>query len=400
MERAGAAGGTGDTSWEPGVDDHTMELTPRDLGTERYLTILRRRLLPSIMTVNGTAVSATGETIPPLRKRRREGRVQKRIQRYWTRDLNLDADTSEAVADIISRGTPGVNMKLGIILSTIYMFFGAFLAWMIVRDPMLPMMFLTAWALIVFASVVTPRNSIKTAHNRAVTVQEVEAMLPGARGRLERMYLNLVLDALRLELPSESAKADIQSALRNLGDAISRLPADPVGIQDATSLRKEAMELRQQAASEHDGFIQASLHRQAEALERRASMVAQNSRAARRSAALRREARIQMDNLRGVMVSYSQLSASDLTAVGQISEAVQRVSAEAQALSLAQGELEHDELTALFGEPLPAVQAPPLVVPQPTIAPQQVVVQQNTTQPSAPVQQPQTVTSRQWWRNG
>jgi hypothetical protein len=238
------------------------------------------------------------------------------------------------------------------------------------------------------------------AHDKAISQQELESLLPMARGRLERTYLNLALDILRADIPSESAQNDIRAALRHIGDVVTRLPADPVSTQDATTLRREAMELRQQASAEHDSVVASSLYRQAEALERRAALVAQNSRSARRATALRREARTQMDSLRSVLVAYSQMGHIDTAAAGQLAEAVQRVSTEAQALGMAQQELEAEEIERLFGGHVPLEPIPHVVQPVPQQVVQQVGTSHQPVQPTQPTPQAPTTPSRQWWRGG
>jgi hypothetical protein len=334
-----------------------------------------------------------------------------RVRERWVRDLNLDPKTGEEVSDIVMKGASGVGMKVGMILSTVYLFMGFMFAMLNNAPFPIPLIFVFAWVLLMVAITAAPRNSIKQAHERALTVPEVEALLPTARGRLERMYLNLVLDVMRQEIRSESTQADIRSALSHLGDAISKLPADPVSTQDATSLRKEALALRQQAASEHDTFIQGSLNRQAEALERRAALAAQNNRSARRAAALRREARTQIDSLRSVLVAHSQLDHASANQIGQLSDVIHRVSAEAQALAIAQRELEEEELAHLYGSPLPEMveQTQPQRIETLPVA-QEIVQQvgQNGGTPTTPTAspasntppQPQTAATRQWWRGG
>lgn len=339
----------------------------------------------------------------PTRKRGRRGRLRNRVRNYWVKDLNVDEETADEVAELVSRGTPGVGSKVGAIIASIYLLFGAFLTGAMGAPFWVTMMFLIFWGLVTWAIITSPRKTVKLAHEKAVNQQELEALLPTARGRLERMYLNLALDIQRADIPSESAQNDIRAALRHIGDVISRLPADPVSTQDATALRREALELRQQASGEHDSVVASSLYRQAEALERRAALVAQNSRSARRATALRREARTQMDSLRSVLVAYSQMGHMDTAAAGQLAEAVQRVSTEAQALGLAQQELEAEEIERLFGGHVPLEPLAPIVQPAPPQVVQQVSATHQPAQsppPGQPTPQSPTTSSRQWWRGG
>jgi hypothetical protein len=368
-----------------------MELTPRDLGTERYLSVIRKRVTP--MTPQGTPATGTGADNAPVRRRGR--RVRSRIRRYWVQDLNVDDETAAEVADIVSKGTPGVGMKVGLFIFSLYFWLGIFITSLFAPFGV-PFTLLLMWSIITPLILMSPRKTVRQMDEKPLTVPEVEAMLPHARGRLDRMYLNLVMDALRQEVPTESAKSDIRAALRHLGDVVASLPADPVGTRDAGSLHKEAMERRQQAAMETDSVVQASLIRQADALERRATVAALNDRSSRRAAALRREARTMMDSLRSILVAYQQTAPTDSASIGQLSDAVQRMASEAQAVATAKRELEDDEIERLFGGPLPQPVPVPTIVPQTPTNGHNHTVQ---TQPSSPSPQPQVV-SRQWWRGG
>ncbi|GAB4452456.1 MAG: hypothetical protein OHK0029_03390 [Armatimonadaceae bacterium] len=386
-----------------------MDLTPQDLGTERYISILRERLIPISMYSNPAMQGGTA-----LRKRR----TPKALRKHWVRDLNLDEKTADDAADLVLQGTPGTGMKVGVILATAYMWMAAFIALGAGAPPVFPLLFVFLWFAVMSVSLSSPRRALKKAHERTLTVSEVESLLPTARGRLERMYLHLTLDVMRQEIPSESARNDIRAALRHLGDAISKLPAEPVSTLDAAALRREALALRQQAATEHDSFVQSSLNRQAETLERRASLAAQNSRSARRTAALRREARLQMDALRSVLLAHAQVDNQSVSEVGRLSEVVHRISSEAQALSLAQRELEDEEIERLFGASVPSTEIQPTSTAAPTAPPattqtaqtdpaaqQQQVVQNGLSgSPGTPSgetpAQPQTPPTKQWWRSG
>jgi hypothetical protein len=376
-----------------------MELTPHDLGNERFVSLLRRRVSPT--GPNGQPGSTGWDNTPP---RRRVKRTRSRVRRYWVKDLNLDDETAEEVGEIVAKGMPGVGMGVGLFIFSLYLFLAMFIAGLASKSAAIPFVLFTLWASITPLILMSPRKSVKRMHEKPLTAAEVEAMLPHARGRLDRMYLNLVLDAIRQEIPSESAQADIRAALRHLGDVVASLPADPVSAQDAGELHREARERRQQAAVENDSVVQASLMRQADALERRASVAAINDRSSRRVSTLRREARTMMDSLRSVLVAYQQTAPADTASINQLSETVQRMASEAQAVAVAKRELEEEEIERLFGGPIPQ---PVTLVPQsaPQTAPQNAQTPPNNhqhtvqVQPTAPTQQPQVV-SRQWWRGG
>jgi hypothetical protein len=365
-----------------------MQIYPRDLGTERYLSILRRRFIPT--TLQGAYAYQSNE-LALSRTSGRPARLRKRLGRYWVRGLDLDEKTGEEAAALTWGSQHGVGVRVGLIIVSTYLLMGFFITLAAGAPfPIPPLLFL-AWLGLCTAMLTAPRQALKRADEKALTVSEVEALLPTARGRLERMYLNLVADAMRQEGLSASAQSDIRAALRYLGETISRLPAEAVPHADASTLRQEAQERRSEAARETDSFVQKSLLRQAEALEERATLAEQNGLSARRLSALRREARAHMDALRAVLVGYQQLGQTDTASAEHLSHTVQRIASEAEATAVAHRELDEDEIARLFGAPLPT----PVAVP---VAPQN-QMQQVGTQAQQPAPQQQPVSSRQWWRN-
>jgi hypothetical protein len=374
-----------------------MELFPRDLGTERYLATLRRRLTPFAGTNNGVSTLTLDEA-EPNQSRPRFRRVRgRRLRRYWVKDLNLDDETAEKLGGALWRGAPGINVRVGAIIVSIYLLMPTLITTAAGAPFFIPVLLLMMWALVTYAILLSPRQTIKKLHEKAITATEVETMLPNARGRLERSYLGLVLDALRTEVPSVSAQNDIRAALKDLGDTVMRLPADAVPMTDPATLRQQAQEQRAKAQAENDSFVRASLLRQAEGYERRAALSDENVVSARRQTALRREARIQMDALRAVLVAFQHTSQADASSVAHLSDAVSRVAQEAQAVSIARRELEEDEIARLFGKPLPSdLPRQPVVAPAVAPQPQTQAVGQGG---AAPQPQPQVVPSRNWWRN-
>ena len=372
-----------------------MDLTPSDLGTERYLAVMRRRL--SMLAQSGTAANGNGmagyvvdDTPLPAKIRRRT----RYVRRYWTKDLGLDPDTAEKVGELAWKGGPGVGARVVSIIFGIYWMMGMFAA-LASQSPVWVLGLLALIVLIVGSAMAAPRPVLRKQHSRVIGKSEIESLLPTARGRLERTYLNLVLDSLRQTIPSESAQADIRAALRDLGDTVSRLPSDAVPATSEETLREQATERRLQAQAEPDSFVRASLLREAEAFDRRAAMGAQSASSARRLSALRHEARTQMDALRAVLIAFEHTSHADATTITHLSETVQHVALEAQAASTARRELEEDEIVTLFGKPIPAAMPvePVVQTRQPAVAPPTRVVQP-TDEPKVQVLQP----GRPWWR--
>lgn len=369
-----------------------MQIMPRDLSSDRYLSVLYRRF--SHQQNNGqvrqvdTAPSAVAET--------RSTRLSRLLSRRWTRGLDLKEEEAETLGSQIWSGPTGVGMRVGFSIVSVYLVMFSALALLAHGfPPAIPFTIFLVWLGLGAMVVSGPRKQIQKADEKPLTVAEVEAMLPHARGRLDRLYLNLLLDAVRQEVPSVSAQADIRVALHALGEVISKLPADPVAVVAPDALRQQAQQVRHQALYEADSVVQASLNRQAEALERRASLGEQGGTGARRTSALRREVRAQMDSLRAVLAGYSQGANVSNATVSQLSDAVTRVASEATAVAVAHRELDDLEIERLLGYPAPPVEAIPIpkpVVQQPT--PQ-------TVQPQQPAKPPvQQVGSRRWWTGG
>ena len=380
-----------------------MELTLRDLGQERYISLIGKRLVALQAAANGRYY-AQNNTSPFNQVTAGRGRkTPRRIARYWTKNLNISDEESQRIADQLWLGPYGATIKAFAIVFAIHMMIPLMLAGTGAPPSVflfLGMFFPALWGIIVGAMLMAPRQQLKQADERSLTVEEVETLLPTARGRLERQYFGLVMDALRTDIPTESAKSDIRAALRHLGDAISRLPADPVAAVDADALRREASGLRLQAARESDSFIEASLGRQADMLEQRAVLAAQNGRAARRMAMLRREARTQMDGLRSVLVGFAQTPQMDSASVNQLSAALHRVAGEAKAVALAHQELAEEELGRMYGGPLPTPQAIPVATPQAltqTVTPNGSGPVPVATPPAVPTNSKDPAASRHWW---
>jgi hypothetical protein len=258
-----------------------------------------------------------------------------------------------------------------------------------------------AWMALLFGMIASPRQALHKAHQRALEPMEIETLLPTARGRLETSYLNLIRDARQTEVPSEAAQEDIRAALRAMGETIAQLPAEPVRPQDAAALTQSVEALRAQASAETDSVVRDSLLRQAAALEKQIGSANDAARSARRAQALRREVRVQMDALRSALLAFNDgaLATHQTGALTTaLSDAMQQVATEAQAVALARQELADQELSGLLGTSHTShTQAAPVAIP----APQPVTKPLLTPQPQ--VQETQTQQQvgqgQPWWRN-
>ncbi|MBC8103936.1 MAG: hypothetical protein H7Z41_15285 [Cytophagales bacterium] len=367
-----------------------MEIYPRDLGTENYLGILRRRLSPIATHPNspGTNAMASSQQEP---KRVRS----RRVKRYWTRGLNLTEAETEKVSSLVWNSVPGGVARVISLIFSIYLGIGA-AATLAGGAYSVTLILFLAWVALIFGMMASPRQALRKAHQRALDTMEIESLLPTTRGRLETTYLNLVRDARQTEVPSAAAQEDIRVALRAMGETITQLPAEPVRPQDADTLAQNAHALRDQAAAETDAVVRDSLLRQAVTLEKQMGSANASAKSARRAQALRREVRVQMDALRSALLSFNDgaLAAQQTGAVTTaLSDAMQQVATEAQAVTLARQELADQEIAGLLGTPPVAPVARPAAQPvaKPLLTPQQPVAE-------TPPQQ-QVGQGRQWWRN-
>lgn len=375
-----------------------LEIYPRDMGTENYLTLVRSRLSPMTSAAHYRApglvvASAAPHEARPLRNRR--------LRRYWTRGLNLNEEEAEKVGSIAWNSAPGTGARVGSAIFSLYLVIFGIITLSSGAVPAAMALFI-GWLALIFGMMATPRQALRRAHQRPLDSMEIETLIPTARGRLETAYVNLVRDVLQTEVPSPAAADEIRAALRAMGETISQLPAEPVRPQDAAALTQSMMALRTQASAETDSVIRDSLLRQAVTLEKQIGSANDAAKSARRVQTLRREVRVQMDALRSALLSFNDgaVTTHQTGAVTTaLSDAMQHIAQEAQAVSLARQELADQEIAGLLGashtQIAPATQtnaapiAKPLLTPQPPVQealPQQQVGQGKTT--------------GQWWRNG
>ena len=367
-----------------------MEIYPRDLGTENYLAILRRRLSPITGTAHfrGHVPATAPHEAKPLRNRR--------LRRYWTRGLNLSEQEADKVGSIAWNSAPGTGARVVSIIFSIYL--GMF-AIITLANGVWPatLIFSLVWMGLIFAMMASPKQALRKAHQRPLDNMEIEALLPTTRGRLENAFVNLVRDAQQTEIASPDVQNDIRAALRAMGETISQLPAETVRPQDAAALTQSAQTLRAQAAGETDSVVRDSLLRQAVTLEKQIGSANDVAKSARRVQTLRREVRVQMDAMRSALLAFNDGAVTTHQTGFQtnaLSDAMQHIAQEAQAVSLARQELADQEIMGLMGTPQTVSVAQPAAQPiaKPLLTPQQPVQE-------TPPQQ-QVGQGRQWWRNG
>jgi hypothetical protein len=360
-----------------------MEIFPSDLDKDHYVALLRRRMSP----ITWAAAFRAPDRLAAQSKRK----PNRHLVRLWTAGLDLPPEEVDTVGLVVWNSAHGTQARIGWIIITIYLFaFGIPLGLSDGVPPEIPGLLFAAWVAASAGMALAPKYALRKAHGRQLELDEVEGLLPAARGRLDETFLNLIRDALRTGIQSPTAEVSIRQALKALGGAIAALPADRAQVADARSLAIRARELRDQAAREPDPLLQASLQRQAASVEERARTGDETARIARRVQALRREVREQMDSLRNLLMLGDPAAVLQREAAAErLTDSVRQLSRDAYAASVARQELAVDDLAILLGGgALPAMQ--PAVAPRPAPAPeqQQVVQQQPPTSPPG----------RAWWR--
>ncbi len=183
----------------------------------------------------------------------------------------------------------------------------------------------------------------------------------GTQDELEVAFLDLALQASRLEGLSETTENEVRATLESVGEAVTSLPppdSQDTALHDAASLLADADALLARAARETDTVIADSLRRQAETLTDRAQATEQNALAVRRVRVLRQELHAQIGTLRATLPTLGRnasassanaplnraATATPDAAFARIADGVRDVAREAVALADA-----HDELEEALG---------------------------------------------------
>ena len=313
-----------------------MNLFPQDLGEKRSRILAARR---------------AGRTVPPNEGAPPIGAWGRR----WLGEQKTEWTPAEARASLDAARRPArawaalgllaIPPALGLGLSSHEM-------------PVILLDFALASGWMWFFALAQPRRLVARKHGqmfeRAVTPGEIAALLPQAHDELERSYLTLVMDVVRQEVAGAQEQGpasgtDLRSALRALGDAIDKLPATrAVGhlslggeTPDIMTevLRRTAAETLIQAQAEPDRVVAASLIRRVEALHRRADATMRANVLVRRFAVLRQEMAAETEALRAGLAAY-YTGAHDIADLTRLAEDMQRVAAEAAAMTAAVEEVD------------------------------------------------------------
>ncbi|WP_423257665.1 hypothetical protein, partial [Escherichia coli] len=114
--------------------------------------------------------------------------------RFWTRDLGLSGEIEEKTKELVT-GWPSFSAVSGltIFLSLIFLLPALLMLASGSGVAFLGAVMFSFWALMMYCTVFVPRSTLKQAFQKPLTAQEVESLMPSARGRLDRAYLSLVL---------------------------------------------------------------------------------------------------------------------------------------------------------------------------------------------------------------
>jgi len=310
-----------------------MELRPADLGGKRAVEIVRQRASTyQSSRFKGRMRNAFGAM------RRPQGKpTLNALGRLVTQGSGMDeATAAEAVAATQSM-TGG--MLGGFLAST---------AGMITPVVMFASqgnytgiaIFGTTWALMSTIFVGLPLTLIRKWIHTPLSDLEINHLATENSSSLDRTFAQLIREVTRQEHISPEAEEGLREAIRAIGDAIDRLPPLPASSTvDAIALHQNALTVRVRADTETDAITQASLARQADALERSALAAERSSVHLRRTNALHQELTAQIEALRlGLTAFYT--GDADITGLTALSENVRTVAAEATSVAEARTELD------------------------------------------------------------
>ena len=148
---------------------------------------------------------------------------------FWTQRLQVrDEETRAKVARIAQSGGNGVGMTLISFFSAVHLALPLSIWATQAQHPEIVALLAGTWGVGIYGMWrYAPRHWLLKMDKSPVTATEIESFLPAARGNLERQYLSLALDVLRVKVPTEAIKTEIQDSLAALGEAVMALPGDP-----------------------------------------------------------------------------------------------------------------------------------------------------------------------------
>jgi hypothetical protein len=200
------------------------------------------------------------------------------------------------------------------------------------------------------AGMIGPMFVFRAATLRPVSDGELEFLLAFGRDDLDREFLFLARQALRVETDA-ATEAQIRACIAELGEAIDRLPAsDPIPA-NVTDLLNQARELRESASAEGDALVASSLLRQAKAHERADEASERAHVLARRARFLRDELHAQAHALRLGVTAFASGEEGDMVGLCRLAESARDVAREVDAVVAARSEISSHELSLAAAEP-------------------------------------------------
>jgi hypothetical protein len=318
-----------------------MEIRPTDLGLRRGVPILSERARSmQNMRRGGRLAGAIGAA-----QKKRLGT----LGRWWLRGSGLDDETGAEVLHamrgpllgLVGGFCGGFGGAFGI--NAIAMTATSLLTANAGPGPVLAAVFGAIGAAGVGVGLGYPRTLVQHWIGTPLSEGELDMLLAThPETGLERRFLNLVREAIRVENAPEKVTEELRAAIQTLGAAIDTLPplSEETMALNPETLRAEALALRERSLAETDRVVADSVERRANALEQQADAIGHSAQAIRRNVAQREELDAQLEALRLGLVAYYSGGQSDSTGLVQLATSARAVAGETQALASATAELD------------------------------------------------------------
>ncbi|MBC7805158.1 MAG: hypothetical protein H7145_03310 [Akkermansiaceae bacterium] len=310
-----------------------MELQPADLGGGLALEVIHARVATANAGRRGGRLRAALVQRAPVGKPARLGMIDRLI----LRGSGLSEEAQNKAAEALSMTRTG--MVIGSLAPTVG-FLPAIFAFAS-QGNMAGVGVIAAMGLGMSAMVTGLSLSYGRRHVSAPLTEDELANLTVANqgSTLRQDFLRLAREISKQEKISPEAEAGLRDALRSLGDALEQLPFSTTNTASPVELRENAATVRSRADAEPDSVTQASLLRQADALERSAQAAERSALIWKRTIALHAELAAQIESLRlGLTAFYT--GDGDVSGLAALSENVRTVAAEAVSVASARAELD------------------------------------------------------------
>jgi len=290
-----------------------MRLLPADLPLEWHVRLAQRRANPA----------ATGPLDAPPPRLGLLGRI-------WSHGSGLDQARAAALAPVTGLASNLLTWLVGLPVAML----GIPIAMESGVGP--GAAFFVAMGLLF--SLGLAQWAFRAAVQRPLGEVEIQSLAALARNDLEREFLGLIGDLVRLKAPAAD-EATLRAALTDLATAVTTLPDVSFHVADPTELREEAGRVQAAAAAETDRPTAESLGRRAEALRRQAESAERAGLLIRRMHAVREEVRAHIASLRTGLAAY-QTDSGDVAGLAALAESARVVAHEAADVASARVELE------------------------------------------------------------